>query len=192
MLFANQYSFVIMRKGLPLMFTTAPKLLSSQRCFQISRGYITVADIQRQSNGNLHMFYDKSMTPISPWHQISLKAEGNQDLYNMIVEIPKFTTAKMEINTKMQHNPIVQDVKNGLPRSYHGPIYWNYGAFPQTWEDPTIRAGAELESAFGDNDPIDVVEVGSSLPAPTVGEYVAFYWNIFLGSFVLKLLVGWL
>lgn len=31
-------------------------------------------------------------------------------------------------------------------------INWNYGLLPQTWEDPS-SANAEVEGAFGDNDP---------------------------------------
>lgn len=46
---------------------------------------------------------------------------------------------KMEIATKEKFNPISQDSKKGKPRLYAGPIYWNYGCIPQTWEDPTER-----------------------------------------------------
>jgi inorganic pyrophosphatase len=46
---------------------------------------------------------------------------------------------KMEVCKGEAYNPIAQDVtKNNQPRSYHGPIYWNYGCFPQTWEDPSV------------------------------------------------------
>jgi len=93
---------------------------------------------------------------ISPWHDISLKGEKG---YNMVVEIPKMTKAKMEISTKEESNPIAQDMKKGKLRDYHGPIFWNYGALPQTWEDPT-EEHPELK-VFGDDDPIDVVEIGS-------------------------------
>ncbi|RVW47077.1 Soluble inorganic pyrophosphatase 6, chloroplastic [Vitis vinifera] len=40
-------------------------------------------------------------------------------------------------------------------------INWNYGLLPQTWEDPSL-ANSEVEGAFGDNDPVDVVEIGES------------------------------
>ncbi|XWS62514.1 hypothetical protein CRYUN_Cryun06bG0017700 [Craigia yunnanensis] len=40
-------------------------------------------------------------------------------------------------------------------------INWNYGLLPQTWEDPSF-ANSEVERAFGDNDPVDVVEIGES------------------------------
>ena len=32
-----------------------------------------------------------------------------------------------------------QDTKKGKLRFYHGPIFWNYGYIPQTWEDPTVK-----------------------------------------------------
>jgi inorganic pyrophosphatase len=70
------------------------------------------------------------------------------------------TKAKMEVATKEEHNPIAQDIKKGKLRDYHGPIFWNYGCLPQTWEDPGVKH-PEL-NCFGDNDPIDVVEIGSS------------------------------
>ena len=70
------------------------------------------------------------------------------------------TKAKMEVATKEVYNPIAQDIKKGKLRDYHGPIFWNYGCLPQTWEDPTVQH-PELQ-VFGDNDPIDVVEIGST------------------------------
>merc|ERR1712194_68470 len=43
---------------------------------------------------------------------------------------------------------------------HDGPIFWNYGMFPQTWEDPSV---VHSETKFaGDNDPLDVVEIGSA------------------------------
>jgi len=97
---------------------------------------------------------------ISSWHHIPLESAcGN---INMITEIPKMTKAKMEIDTKTALNPIVQDTKKGKLRYYHGPIFWNYGCAPRTWEDPNISGSVEVGGAFGDNDPLDLVEIGSS------------------------------
>ena len=92
---------------------------------------------------------------ISPWHDIPLTSEDGS--YNMVVEIPKMTKAKMEVATKEENNPIAQDIKKGKLRDYHGPIFWNYGCLPQTWEDPNVKH-PEL-GCFGDDDPIDVVEI---------------------------------
>ena len=46
----------------------------------------------------------------------------------------RYTHAKMEVSTKEASNPIAQDIKKGKLRDYHGPIFWNYGCLPQTWE----------------------------------------------------------
>jgi inorganic pyrophosphatase len=105
---------------------------------------------------------------ISPWHDIPLEGETD-GTYNMVVEIPKMTKAKMEISTKEEYNPIAQDIKKGKLRDYHGPIFWNYGCLPQTWEDPKVEH-PELK-VFGDDDPVDVVEIGgSALPMGSVKE----------------------
>lgn len=84
----------------------------------------------------------------------------------MVVEIPRWTNAKMEICKEELMNPIKQDVKKGLLRyvnnvfPYKGYI-WNYGALPQTWEDPNHVD--KNTNAKGDNDPIDVCEIGSRI-----------------------------
>lgn len=94
---------------------------------------------------------------ISPWHDIPLR---NGEYFNFINEIPKNTKAKFEISTKEISNPVAQDIKKGKLRDYHGPIYWNYGALPQTWEDPNVKH--PVVGCIGDNDPLDVVEIGSA------------------------------
>ena len=40
---------------------------------------------------------------------------------------------------------------------------WNYGCIPQTWENPKHIDANTKEG--GDNDPIDVCEIGSRVPA---------------------------
>lgn len=102
----------------------------------------------------------------SLWHDVPLVKEArNKDnpTYNFVCEIPAFTKAKMEISTNSPFNPIIQDKnKDGSPRFYHGPIYWNYGCLPQTWEDPRVL-NEQCENTYGDNDPLDVVEIGSTV-----------------------------
>lgn len=97
-------------------------------------------------------------------HDIPLWADRDARVAHMVVEVPRWTNAKMEISLGEPLNPIKQDVKKGALRyvsnvfPHHGYI-WNYGALPQTWEDPRrvdARAGAR-----GDNDPVDVIEIGS-------------------------------
>lgn len=77
--------------------------------------------------------------------------------------MPRWTNAKMEISRGEPLNPIVQDVKKGALRYVanvfpHRGYIWNYGALPQTWENPRhVDAGTQ---ARGDNDPVDVLEIG--------------------------------
>ena len=84
-------------------------------------------------------------------------------MFNMVVEVPRWSNAKMEINLKSKLNPIKQDVKKGKLRFVancfpHKGYIWNYGAIPQTWEDPEHTD--ESTNAKGDGDPIDVCEIG--------------------------------
>jgi len=105
--------------------------------------------------------------PVSPWHDIPLQAGPN--LFNYVNEIPKGTRAKMEICTTEPFTPIRQDVKKGKLRFFgYGDIPFNYGCFPQTWEDPNTPH--PLTKCPGDNDPIDVVEIGTPL---AVGQVTA-------------------
>lgn len=72
----------------------------------------------------------------------------------------------MEISTKEDLNPIKQDVKKSVLRYVkncfpHKGYIWNYGALPQTWEDPTHVD--PVTGCKGDNDPIDVCEIGSKV-----------------------------
>ncbi|GMH35540.1 hypothetical protein BSKO_03408 [Bryopsis sp. KO-2023] len=103
-------------------------------------------------------FNDKSGTTVSPWHDIPLFTEAG--LLNFVCEIPKETSAKMEVATDEENTPIKQDIKKGNLRFYPYNINWNYGLLPQTWEDPDHKS-ADLDGIAGDNDPVDVVEIGS-------------------------------
>uniref|UniRef100_A0A0D6R1M7 inorganic diphosphatase n=1 Tax=Araucaria cunninghamii TaxID=56994 RepID=A0A0D6R1M7_ARACU len=100
---------------------------------------------------------DKSGKKISPWHDIPLQL--GDGVFNFIAEIPKESSAKMEVATEEPYTPIKQDTKKGKLRYYPYNINWNYGLLPQTWEDPSF-AHPEVEGALGDNDPVDVVEIG--------------------------------
>lgn len=104
------------------------------------------------------VFVEEKGKQVSPWHDIPLRAEGG--LLNAIIEIPKESCPKLEVATDEPNNPIKQDTKKGKLRNYPYNINWNYGMFPQTWEDPDI-SNSELGGVAGDNDPVDVVEIGS-------------------------------
>jgi len=113
------------------------------------------------------IFYKNSAGEvISPFHDIPWQVSDK--VYNMVVEVPRWTNAKMEIATKEKFNPIKQDVKKGKLR-YVANVYpqkgypWNYGCIPQTWENPKHVDANTKEG--GDNDPVDVCEIGSRVPA---------------------------
>ncbi|KAI0815714.1 inorganic pyrophosphatase [Xylaria sp. FL0064] len=109
------------------------------------------------------VYIEQDGVPISPFHDIPLYANKEQTILNMIVEIPRWTNAKLEISKDELLNPVKQDVKKGKLRFVrncfpHKGYLWNYGAFPQTWEDPnSIHPETK---AKGDNDPLDVCEIG--------------------------------
>ena len=109
---------------------------------------------------------DSTGKVISPFHDIPLYANPEKTILNFVVEVPRWTNAKLEISKEEPLNPILQDTKKGKLRfvrncfPHHGYIH-NYGAFPQTWEDPnSIHPETK---AKGDNDPLDVCEIGEAV-----------------------------
>ncbi|CAG99536.1 inorganic diphosphatase PPA2 [Kluyveromyces lactis] len=101
----------------------------------------------------------------SYFHDVPLDLDVDAKTCNMIVEVPRWSNGKFEISKTEPFNPITQDIKKGKPRfvnnifPYHGYIH-NYGAIPQTWEQPLIEV---LPGFKGDNDPLDCCEIGSSI-----------------------------
>lgn len=98
------------------------------------------------------------------WHSPPIKASATDDtIINFVVEIPMHMTTKMEVSKELPHNAISQDTnKDGSPRYYtYGTPFFNYGMIPQTWEDPNVSTTLDGENYFGDNDPLDVIELGS-------------------------------
>jgi 3'-phosphoadenosine 5'-phosphosulfate synthase len=101
---------------------------------------------------------------LSPWHDIPLVVGASTSLssnahlsptvdtlFSFIVEIPMYSTAKMEVMKNERGNPIMQDSKNGRPRYYtYGVPFFNYGLFPQTWEVRVNRiyTFSSLQSLF--------------------------------------------
>jgi len=121
------------------------------------------AEARGQTNtDSFKVFIKDDQGPISPFHDIPLNAQ-EEGAYHMVVEVPRWTNAKLEIDTKSPLNPIVQDQKKGKLRfvansfPHHGYI-WNYGAIPQTWENPNHKD--DSTGCMGDNDPIDCCEIG--------------------------------
>uniref|UniRef100_A0A672GVP1 inorganic diphosphatase n=1 Tax=Salarias fasciatus TaxID=181472 RepID=A0A672GVP1_SALFA len=103
---------------------------------------------------------------VSPFHDIPLRAETQED---SDVPAKKIKKNDNEIATKEPLNPIKQDVKKGKLRYVanifpHKGYIWNYGALPQTWEDPNHKD--KNTNCCGDNDPIDVCDIGTQVCSP--------------------------
>ncbi|CEF70016.1 Inorganic pyrophosphatase [Strongyloides ratti] len=132
--------------------------------FKMSTGAYSIEERGQLNTLSYRIFIKQEGNVINPWHDIPLFACEQNKIYNMIVEIPRFSNAKMEMATKEAGAPIKQDQKKGVARFVNNifPFRgypWNYGALSQTWEDPN-----HIDShtnAKGDNDPIDVIEIGS-------------------------------
>lgn len=126
---------------------------------------VRVEDASGKDGADFNYFFNKDAHGVlNPLHDIPLYADQDAHVFNFICEIPKWTNAKLELDTKSPLAPIVQDTKKGKKRFVHN-VYpykgyiWNYGCFPQTWEDPTQ---VHMETgALGDGDPLDVCEIGS-------------------------------
>ncbi|KAK4700266.1 inorganic pyrophosphatase, partial [Phenoliferia sp. Uapishka_3] len=125
-------------------------------------------------------------SPGSWARQITRGAETN----DVLEPANRWSNAKMEISKSEHFNPILQDTKKGKLRFVrncfpHKGYIWNYGfvsrappfpllmtlinvrsthffsAFPQTWEDP--NAMHPETKANGDDDPVDVCEIGEAI-----------------------------
>ncbi|KAK9457071.1 inorganic pyrophosphatase [Dipodascopsis uninucleata] len=135
---------------------------------RMSSGY-TTRKIGQANTLDYRIYIEKDGVPVSPFHDIPLFANEQETILNMIVEVPRWTNAKLEISKEEVLNPIKQDTKKGKLRyvrncfPHHGYIH-NYGALPQTWEDPNFEHPDTR--AAGDNDPLDVCEIGWQVSYP--------------------------
>nr|BAU61628.1 vacuolar soluble pyrophosphatase [Parachlorella kessleri] len=185
----------------------APKLIRAQPRLAVRASSVAASTKSRyvaETKGEpetleFRVFLQEKGTTVSPWHDIPLHA--GDGLLHFVCEIPKETSAKMEVATVSARDPIgggqsavfyvqegplrslqllmeeegylplgagqdepktpiKQDVKKGKLRFYPYNINWNYGLLPQTWEDPA-HTNTDCNAA-GDNDPVDVVEIGST------------------------------
>lgn len=97
---------------------------------------------------------------ISYFHDIPTWINRKDNIVNMIVEIPKGYDFKLEINKDIEYNPIIHDVSKGQIRKTNIPYPFNYGAIPQTWENP--HKTNSLTGMRGDSDPLDICEIGTT------------------------------
>lgn len=118
-------------------------------------------EIGNKYSDNYKIYIEKNGDIISPFHDIPL---WNGENLMVVNEIPRFENGKFEICKKCALNPISQDTKNGEVR-FVANIFpfkgypWNYGAIPQTFEDPNVIDS--ITGLKGDNDPLDVIDISN-------------------------------
>lgn len=89
---------------------------------------------------------NKDGKKLSSWNDIPLKPEGSDaNVFNALIEIPRYTLGKLEVKKTEKYHPIGQDTRKNKHdpskvelRYYAQHGSFNYGAFPQTWENPYI------------------------------------------------------
>jgi inorganic pyrophosphatase len=59
------------------------------------------------------VYFERQGKLVSPFHDIPLWANESRTILNFVVEIPRWTNAKVEISKDEPFNPIKQDVKKG-------------------------------------------------------------------------------
>lgn len=108
-------------------------------------------------------------------------SENDTTIINAVVEIPRWTDGKIEIESEEPLTPIFHDDRKGAPRfvesvwphrsypfvygsvrilkrSLHDKFCTNIPQIPQTWENPNVNHTFVNEP--GDNDPIDFFDIG--------------------------------
>ncbi|KAG0707447.1 inorganic pyrophosphatase [Suillus ampliporus] len=112
------------------------------------------------------VFIEQNGSVVSSFHDVPLFADQSNGILNMIVEVPRWTNAKMEISKEEPFNPIKQDIKKGRLRFVRN-------CFPSPWVHLELRCSpSDLggpgrshpeTKAKGDNDPLDVCEIGEQV-----------------------------
>ncbi|MBA0572658.1 hypothetical protein Golob_002984 [Gossypium lobatum] len=93
---------------------------SSKRLFSCNAIYNPQVQIKQEGQPETLdyrvFFEDTSGKKISPWHDVPLHL--GDGVFSFIVEIPKESSAKMEVATDEPYTPIKQDTKKGKLRYY--------------------------------------------------------------------------
>lgn len=148
-----------------LEFKTHGAFVMNNNDFDLKNVSTETDGVKGELSYRMWFYYQKDTEKkkFSPWHDVPLYVLGEgkkAKILHFLCEIPKWTRVKYEVATKEMFNPIKQDVKNGKVRYYqHGDMLFNYGCFPQTWENPNHISKDTNQP--GDNDPIDGIEIGT-------------------------------
>jgi inorganic pyrophosphatase len=97
-----------------------------------------------------------SSRPDSYWHDIPLFADQPNNIYNMIVEVPRGEAVKSLMNLGLEMNPITVVMDGDKPETENVDYIHNFGKFPQTWNNGSVDSFGQLP---GNSQPLDVVEI---------------------------------
>ncbi|KAK8004802.1 inorganic pyrophosphatase [Apiospora arundinis] len=128
---------------------------------------LTLREVGARNTREWRLWLEKKGEPISFWHDVPLwPDEANKQIVNFVVEIPRWTDAKLEIRRNEPLNPIFHDTKKKKPRFVesvwpHKSYPFVYGSIPQTWENPNVKHN--FTGFPGDNDPIDLFDIGEDM-----------------------------
>ena len=64
-----------------------------------SQGKYTTRKVGAANTLEHRVYIEKDGQLVSPWHDIPLYANEQQTVLNMVVEVPRWTNAKMEVRT---------------------------------------------------------------------------------------------
>merc|ERR1712117_8517 len=109
------------RSSLPVVTACATKTCPIQPQIHQTRmasGYSIVTRGSLYTETHRLFFKNANGEVISPMHDIPLSNTEGANGFNMIVEVPRWSNAKMEINLTEKLNPIKQDVKKASHDSW--------------------------------------------------------------------------
>ena len=111
----------------------------------IQKAFYSTLDIGKEFERKIYLLNDKKQK-ISFWNDIPLKdPKKPHDIFNAVVEIPRYTIAKLELARNEPLHPLMHDKRRNIfdpdiieLRSYAQYGFFNYGFFPQTWENVLV------------------------------------------------------
>lgn len=115
--------------------------------FNILKNY-SIEKIGQGFSKRIYLLNDQKQR-ISFWNDLPLKNSSNSDTFQCVIEIPFDNLSKMELCKTEQHHPLWQDVRKSKYNTgeqelrYYAlfPLF-NYGFFPQTWENSIVKHSA--------------------------------------------------
>ncbi|KAK1983967.1 inorganic pyrophosphatase [Colletotrichum cereale] len=125
---------------------------------------LSLREVGARNTKDWRVWLEKDGDPISFWHDVPVwPDESNKLVVNLVVEVPRWQDAKIELKRDEPLNPIVHDSLKDAPRFVesvwpHKSYPFIYGSIPQTWESPNYKHG--FTGLIGDNDPVDVFDIG--------------------------------